>query len=486
MAVSFRKIAVFLALTQGVLSVYLDVSPKYQIVRVGDPVTVLCKAGAPVEYCRIKLPGQMAYNLKPGKPPTSDVTYYGSGFKAGECGVKIENVQDKHNGQITCSVGTESDTYEVSANMTLVVAFAPNPPELQLTAGSEGPNDYKEGETIKATCVIRNGRPAANLTWFIGEEQIRDGLGMPTIYDSVKDDKHTIEQNLTRMLHATDNGKELKCVAEHPGLSPINNVDMKVITVKYPPKPIRDRELLEQFGLVEGAEGRVSVIVEANPQPRFIWSIGTQNLSDGEFDSSGRFEVKRTVNKGDGNWESVLAIKSLTKEDVDREYTLTALNDFGNQTYQISISTSPEPKVLEMGTGTIIIVAVGVLIVILIIAVVLIARAKGRLCFADEETQPRLAGESSDTESADHGAPERKAKLYCPSVFKKKNDKTGPNNETVKPDNAAIPLDPNHSNEGVVYAELDLQAHRPGMAVVRGDDDKTEYAEIIHTKSEQK
>ena len=55
---------------------------------------------------------------------------------------------------------------------------------------------------------------------------------MPTIYDSVKDDKHTIEQNLTRMLHATDNGKELKCVAEHPGLSPINNVDMKVITVK--------------------------------------------------------------------------------------------------------------------------------------------------------------------------------------------------------------------------------------------------------------
>lgn len=37
-------------------------------------------------------------------------------------------------------------------------------------------------------------------------------------------------------------------------------------------------------------------------------------------------------------------------------------------------------------------------------------------------------------------------------------------------------------NEGVVYAELDLQAHRSGPTVVRGDDDKTEYAEIIHSK----
>lgn len=54
---------------------------------------------------------------------------------------------------------------------------------------------------------------------------------MPTTY-SYLDDKHTIEQNLTRILHASDNGKELKCVAEHPGLNAINNVDRKIITVK--------------------------------------------------------------------------------------------------------------------------------------------------------------------------------------------------------------------------------------------------------------
>lgn len=37
-----------------------------------------------------------------------------------------------------------------------------------MSMGSEGLRDYKEGETLKATCVVRNGRPVANLTWFIG------------------------------------------------------------------------------------------------------------------------------------------------------------------------------------------------------------------------------------------------------------------------------------------------------------------------------
>lgn len=404
MAVAYRKIILFLACTQGVFSVYLDITPKYQIAKVGDTVTVLCKANAPLDYCRIKIPGEQPYNLKPNKPQTTDATYYGAGFKAGECGVKIERVQDKHNGQITCSVGIDTDPHEPSANMTLVVASAPNPPELTLSMGSEGPQDYREGEILKATCVVKNGRPVANLTWFIGDEQIREGFEMPTVYNSVKDDKHTIEQNLTRILHASDNGKELKCVAQHPGLNAINNMDRKTIAVKYPPKPVY--EPLEQFGLVEGAEGQVSVVVEANPQPRFIWSIGTQNLSDGEIDSSRRFEVRRTVAKGDGNWESVLIIKSLTKEDVERDYTLTALNDFGNQTYHVSISTSPEPKVLEMGTATIIIIAVGVLIVILIIAAILVARAKGKLCFAggDAEKGGTPPPEGTENPTVNHHA----------------------------------------------------------------------------------
>lgn len=44
------------------------------------------------------------------------------------------------------------------------------------------------------------------------------------------------------------------------------------------------------------------------------------------------------------------------------------------------------------------------------------------------------------------------------------------------------------NDEGVVYAELDLQQHpAPTRGVlVRPEDDKTEYAEIIHTQNNNK
>ncbi|KAG8305221.1 hypothetical protein J6590_074412 [Homalodisca vitripennis] len=94
----------------------------------------------------------------------------------------------------------------------------------------------------------------------------------------------------------------------------------------------------------------------------------------------------------------------------------------------------------------------------------------------------------SDTESADHTA-DHKPRLSFVAVFKKKRDKVAADKEVLKNitvndekgENVDQPLDP---AESVVYAELDLVAHPQGPAVlVRGDDDKTEYAEIIHTQT---
>lgn len=45
-----------------------------------------------------------------------------------------------------------------------------------------------------------------------------------------------------------------------------------------------------------------------------------------------------------GMYESVLLIDTLTKEDTDREYRVTASNSLGENQYTVSISTSPEPK----------------------------------------------------------------------------------------------------------------------------------------------
>lgn len=54
-------------------------------------------------------------------------------------------------------------------NPSLCFTEAPTRPELSVSVGNIATNMYKEGDTLIATCVVRQGRPAANITWFIGK-----------------------------------------------------------------------------------------------------------------------------------------------------------------------------------------------------------------------------------------------------------------------------------------------------------------------------
>ncbi|KAK9506586.1 hypothetical protein O3M35_008488 [Rhynocoris fuscipes] len=87
-------------------------------------------------------------------------------------------------------------------------------------------------------------------------------------------------------------------------------------------------------------------------------------------------------------------------------------------------------------------------------------------------------------------------------VFKKKGDKVATENEETKEDtvddkkNVADAQKAEEqtlesskkADEGVVYAELDLQHSSPAPrpVVVRPEDDKTEYAEILHAQNNNK
>lgn len=87
-------------------------------------------------------------------------------------------------------------------------------------------------DTLHASCVIRDGRPVANISWYLDDELLTgEGLSMPTIVDLAKEDLHSKLQNLTRVLQPSDNGKLLKCVATHPAL-PENNVAARQLDVK--------------------------------------------------------------------------------------------------------------------------------------------------------------------------------------------------------------------------------------------------------------
>ncbi|XP_052121220.1 fasciclin-3 isoform X3 [Frankliniella occidentalis] len=500
-------VLLLVASLQGLLAVHVEVFPAESVVSVGQNVSMLCRVSVPIQYCRIVVPGLEApLNLNPvrGPTPPSNAVYLGDGLEKGHCGVSIPSVEDKYNGVFKCTVGVATEAHESEGAMVVVVARAPKvPPVMELTRPRDPQDSYQEGERFLATCEVPEGRPAANITWFIGDDPVTEDLARPEIFENRKDNLFSIRQNLTREVRWSDNGKELRCVASHPiiGMDPARTTARKRINVKFAPKPAPGD--LEQFGFIEGEEGLIAVRIKANPKPSFLWTVGRENIDEGSLDTTGHFEVGFAEPKGYGEWETKLHIRPVTKDDVEREYRVQATNTIGQQDYVVRISTSSQPRAMaEMGAGAIVGIVIAVLLVLLIIFIVVFARATGRWCFAGGAATLRT-GETSDTESADQGPAQKKnikkkAKLPLTSMFKKAKDKVAGDTEILKAAVVTEEKDVEKAAQQVaqdvekgkecVYAELthSQAAERARPVVVRPEDDKTEYAEIVHTKDEKK
>ena len=63
----------------------------------------------------------------------------------------------------------------------------------------------------------------------------------------------------------------------------------KVFEFSVSPKPAPGD--LEQFGFIEGEEGTILVRIKANPKPSFLWTVGRENIDEGNVDTTGHFEV---------------------------------------------------------------------------------------------------------------------------------------------------------------------------------------------------
>ncbi|BES91326.1 CD80-like C2-set immunoglobulin domain [Nesidiocoris tenuis] len=454
-----------------------------QIVRLGEPASLLCQSGEPLDLCLFELPNGKVMSLKTGKR-SQGMSYFGDGLDKGHCGLLIDSVRDEHNGVFICTVTPEVTIDSQKGNMSLIVAKAPKKPVLNVHQGSGSSYTFKEGEMLVANCRVDQGRPPANITWYIGDERITDGLHMPEIQEYNPGGLTTVQQNFTRRLQYTDNGKMLKCVAEHQllALSGMNTSTYQ-LNIEYGPKPLPD---FEHFGLVEGEEGRISVAVPANPKPSFSWFVNDDVYYENDDDPMRRYHVLRSTpsrEKGPGFWESVLVIRTLLKEDTDQKYSVKVTNKMGEQVYRVIISTNPEPKVLDLGVGMIFAIVVGVLLVLILLSILVFARAKGRWCFSGGSGR-NVTSESSDTESAAERASNVAKRLPFKLTFKKSPGKPAADPQEAPMTNPEGDQEPKSDDEGVVYAELDLKnsaAQGKQSRQVRPEEDKTEYAEILHS-----
>ncbi|KAK5637963.1 hypothetical protein RI129_012258 [Pyrocoelia pectoralis] len=542
MVLSTWLIGIFLI--KGYLAIYIEVQPKEILALPQQNVSFMCRVAVELQYCRMELPGLGHLNLNPSLPPFKGAVYYGNGLQSGQCGFTLESVNDINNGEIKCTLGLMTESQESSATMRLIVAKAPRAPQLEIQ-NSDRYWAYKVGDTIHATCIVQDGRPVANITWYLDDEPIPSSfISTSTVIQGTQEDLQTIFQNLTKEVRPSDNGRALKCVANHPSLTG-NNIAYRQLNVTYAPIP--QLNPIDKFGYTLGKDGIISLVVEANPRPHLEWTIRDQVIKAGGHDSTGRIKAEEIRDLGRGLYEAVLIIADIQKHDTETQYILKVYNDMGSQDYVILISTSPEPEDLEMGVLSIIGIVVAVLLLLVIVFLVIFARVTGRWCFSGGErvidyssgtgcetqdtgtdglgggdgvdnphhqtSQEYINGNNivikdaekkidtavySDTESVEV-RPIRSNRLLPNlkfSIFKK--TKTG--EETERPKSAdtietKVPLDeqqedslppPPQGKEGIVYAELDLVNPSPNLKpLIKNYDDKTEYAEIVYTQKDE-
>jgi len=60
------------------------------------------------------------------------------------------------------------------------------------------------------------------------------------------------------------------------------------------PRPIAGP--IEQFGFIVGEEGIITVQIHANPRPYLTWTVDYESISEGNTDSTQRFQATRIQN----------------------------------------------------------------------------------------------------------------------------------------------------------------------------------------------
>ncbi|XP_075152841.1 fasciclin 3 isoform X3 [Haematobia irritans] len=396
----YLALCIFFILTDAVARAQVNVEPNTAVLNEGDPTELLCRyAHHPITYCRIEIPGEpKVFNLSPDWNKTPGFTYFGKGLQNGECGVNIQRVKAINNGQVKCNLGVQGE--ELSGTIDLVVALRPKQPLVELITKPDHEGYFSEGVTFQARCIVPDGRPAANISWFLDNEPANKQLGNAEVVDSNTPgsnlELYTTIQSIKWTLGAEDNGRKIICRSHHQtdreSLPPQEGSFM--ILVRYAPLHQEDTTV---YGLYLDQTADVNMTIRANPAPVIEWTIDGVVVRQGE--QNGRFSVYEPQYLGQDMYNVKMVIAGLTLEDTTKTYILRASNALGTTDYNVHISSSATPPASGLEIGAIVGIVVAVAVLILIVLLVVFARATGRWCFGGKSV--KMTTTETDTESAD-------------------------------------------------------------------------------------
>lgn len=290
----------------------------------------------PISTCRFNIPGEpVEIKLNPSWPVRNDnFRYYGSGLDKGQCGVTIMNVREEHHGNATCVLDPNDGLADAVGTIEIVIAKPPNPPQIRLLNDEQ----LEAGSEIEVECSSVDGRPAANITWYLNDQPLGSGISEIIDSDTQGTIYYTVHSTLRYRLKPEDHTRNLICRANHPGYREGFEDTRLQLNIHFRPVPMAETII---SGLELGSSAHIGPItIQANPKPTLKWTVDGTVINQGE--QTQRFVANEPVQVGVGLWNASLTVIELTLQDTTRTYRLRANNAFGTTDYTIRIGGSSD------------------------------------------------------------------------------------------------------------------------------------------------
>jgi hypothetical protein len=306
----------------------------------GDQVDILCTFGNAISRCDFDMPNNERLKLRPdwdGRYP--NYKYYGTGLENGQCGLTIMKLGREHEGNITCRLDLNDGSDDILGVIPVEIAKAPREPMLTVVDG----NRLQANTEFQAQCEFKDGRPSANLSWYLDNDRIypRTPEYSTQPHHDSDDDSIIITSHITHYLTPDDHLKRLICRLDHPAFPNGFTNTSQQLNVNYQPMAL-SRDELYISGLEIGRTGDIAVKIRSNPRPTLQWTVDGQTLREGG--QTQKYVVNQAEQTEDGRWLAKLTIIDLTLEDTTKTFTLRASNGAGATDYPIRIGGLPSSE----------------------------------------------------------------------------------------------------------------------------------------------
>ncbi|XP_075909772.1 nectin-3-like isoform X3 [Petromyzon marinus] len=214
---------------------------------------------------------------------------------------QMEPKYESHGRTLTCRVEHPAFEFPVNLSTTLDIHFPPNV-SLELN-----PSQLVEGMGLVtvATCVAREGQPAASITW----SGLHEGISNETT-ETESDGKVTVRSEFRIEPMKEIQGRTLTCRVEHPALEPPLVELSTTLDIHY--KPSVSIAGYDGEWYVDKEAASLTCEADANPNiMHYLWGRQDGSLPNGAVVSGNSLSFERTLVESDSGSFSCWANNSV-------------------------------------------------------------------------------------------------------------------------------------------------------------------------------